>query len=162
MWQWAHLLGFNLYWLLAVKWQQPGPLLALLLLHFLFSPRRWHDWRLIPVALAGSLLDALLWQLGLFYFNAGFPLWLVLLWCGFALTLCHGLRWLHDVANQRKHETIQARPCDRWLEEQQSMLALPPEKKEYDVHPGENLVNFDKHPLHHPLSIYDSFCRGVA
>lgn len=58
----------------------------------------------------------------------------------------HGLRWLHDVANQRKHETIQARPCDRWLEEQQSMLALPPEKKEYDVHPGENLVNFDKLP----------------
>ncbi|WP_237704624.1 IS21 family transposase [Yersinia pestis] len=74
----------------------------------------------------------------------------------------HGLRWLHDVANQRKHETIQARPCDRWLEEQQSMLALPPEKKEYDVHLDENLVNFDKHPLHHPLSIYDSFCRGVA
>ena len=74
----------------------------------------------------------------------------------------HGLRWLHDVANQRKHETIQTRPCDRWLEEQQSMLALPPEKKEYDVHPGENLVNFDKHSLHHPLSIYDSFCRGVA
>ncbi len=72
----------------------------------------------------------------------------------------HGLRWLHDVANQRKHETIQARPCDRWLEEQQSMLALPPEKKEYDVHLDENLVNFDKHPLHHPLSIYDSFCRG--
>ena len=35
---------------------------------------------------------------------------------------CHGLRWLHDVANQRKHETIQACPCDRWLEEQQSML----------------------------------------
>ncbi|EFB6142153.1 IS21 family transposase, partial [Escherichia coli] len=47
-------------------------------------------------------------------------------------------------------------------EEQQSMLALPPEKKEYDVHLDENLVNFDKPPLHHPLSIYDSFCRGVA
>ncbi len=29
----------------------------------------------------------------------------------------HGLRWLHDVANQRKHETIQARPCDHWLED---------------------------------------------
>jgi len=26
------------------------------------------------------------------------------------------------------------------------------------VHLDENLVNFDKHPLHHPLSIYDSFC----
>lgn len=65
----------------------------------------------------------------------------------------HGLRWLHDVANQRKHETIQARPCDRWLEEQQSMLALPPEKKEYDVHLDENLVNFDKHPASSTLHL---------
>ncbi len=94
MWQWAHLLGFNLYWLLAVKWQQPGPLLLMLLLHFLFSPRRRQDWRLIPVALAGCLLDILLWRLGLFQFPAGFPLWLVLLWLGFALTLSHGMGWL--------------------------------------------------------------------
>lgn len=94
MWQWAHLLGFNLYWLLAVKWQQPGPLLAMLLLHFLFSPSRQRDRRLLPIAVAGCLLDALLWQLGLFHFPAGFPLWLVLLWLGFALTLAHGMRWL--------------------------------------------------------------------
>ncbi|WP_421232852.1 DUF2878 domain-containing protein [Aeromonas jandaei] len=94
MWQWAHLLGFNLYWLLAVKWQQPGPLLVILLLHFLFSPSRRRGWRLLPIAVAGCLLDALLWQLGLFRFPAGFPLWLVLLWLGFALTLAHGMRWL--------------------------------------------------------------------
>ncbi|MBL0609749.1 DUF2878 domain-containing protein [Aeromonas jandaei] len=94
MWQWAHLLGFNLYWLLAVKWQQPGPLLAILLLHFLFSSSRRRDWRLLPIAVAGCLLDALLWQLGLFRFASGFPLWLVLLWLGFALTLGHGMRWL--------------------------------------------------------------------
>ncbi|MBM0491071.1 DUF2878 family protein [Aeromonas jandaei] len=94
MWQWAHLLGFNLYWLLAVKWQQPGPLLAILLLHFLFSPSRQRDWRLLPIAVAGCLLDALLWQLGLFRFASVFPLWLVLLWLGFALTLAHGMRWL--------------------------------------------------------------------
>ena len=94
MWQWAHLLGFNLYWLLAVKWQQPGPLLAMLLLHFLFSPSRQRDWRLLPIAVVGCLLDALLWQLGLFRFPSGFPLWLVLLWLGFALTLAHGMRWL--------------------------------------------------------------------
>lgn len=70
----------------------------------------------------------------------------------------HGLRWLHDVANQRKHETIQARPCDRWLEEQQSMLALPPEKKEYDVHSGENLVNFDNPPciIHSPSTTHSA------
>ncbi|MDM5087531.1 DUF2878 domain-containing protein [Aeromonas bestiarum] len=97
MWQWAQLLGFNLYWLLAVKWQQPGPLLLMLLLHFLFSPSRRRDLRLWPVALAGCLLDGLLWQLGLFQFSAGFPLWLVLLWLGFALTLAHGMRWLRPL-----------------------------------------------------------------
>ncbi|HAV2138856.1 TPA: IS21 family transposase [Serratia marcescens] len=74
----------------------------------------------------------------------------------------YGLRWLYDVANQRKHETIQTRPCDRWMEEQQSMLALPPEKKQYDVQVDESLVTFDRQPLHHPLSIYDTFCRGAA
>ena len=94
MWQWAHLLGFNLYWLLAVKWQQPGPLLGMLLLHFLFSPSRLRDWRLLPIAIAGCLLDVLLWRLGLFQFPAGFPLWLGLLWLGFALTLSHGMGWL--------------------------------------------------------------------
>lgn len=26
----------------------------------------------------------------------------------------YGLRWRYDVANQRKHETIQTRPSDRW------------------------------------------------
>ncbi|HEJ0335100.1 TPA: IS21-like element ISSen3 family transposase [Klebsiella aerogenes] len=74
----------------------------------------------------------------------------------------YGLRWLYDVANQRKHETIQTRPCDRWVEEQQSMLALPPEKKQYDVQVDESLMTFDRQPLHHPLSIYDTFCRGAA
>ncbi len=64
--------------------------------------------------------------------------------------------------NQRKHETIQTRPCDRWVEEQQSMLALPPEKKQYDVQVDESLMTFDRQPLHHPLSIYDTFCRGAA
>ncbi|ENU3995237.1 TPA: IS21 family transposase, partial [Klebsiella pneumoniae] len=53
-------------------------------------------------------------------------------------------------------------PCDRWIEEQQSMLALPPEKKQYDVLVDESLVTFDRQPLHHPLSIYDTFCRGAA
>ncbi|AJI91135.1 putative transposase Orf A, insertion element IS100 [Yersinia pestis] len=74
-------------------------------------------------------------------------------------TVCAGCTM--SLTNESMKQS-QARPCDRWLEEQQSMLALPPEKKEYDVHLDENLVNFDKHPLHHPLSIYDSFCRGVA
>ncbi len=94
MWPWMQLLGFNLFWFVGVAWQQPAPLLALLALHGLCSPQRRRDLRLLPIALAGCLLDALLWQLGLFEFAAGFPLWLALLWLGFALTLAHGLRWL--------------------------------------------------------------------
>ncbi|MEJ5044925.1 IS21 family transposase [Pantoea nemavictus] len=74
----------------------------------------------------------------------------------------HGLRWLYDVANQRIHETIKVRPCDRWNDEQQAMLALPPEKKQYDVQVRDSLTTFDTHPLHHPLSTYDFFSRGVA
>lgn len=74
----------------------------------------------------------------------------------------YGLRWLYDVANQRNHETIQTRPCDRWLEEQQSMLALPPESRQYDVQVDESLQTFDRLPLHHPLSIYDAFSTGAA
>jgi hypothetical protein len=94
MWTWVQLLGFNLFWFVAVAWQHPAPLLGLLAMHGLFSPQRGRDLRLLPIALAGCLLDALLWQLGLFEFAAGFPLWLALLWLGFALTLAHGLRWL--------------------------------------------------------------------
>ena len=94
MWPWMQLLGFNLFWFVAVAWQHPAPLLGLLALHGLFSPQRGRDLRLLPIALAGCLLDVLLWQLGLFEFAAGFPLWLALLWLGFALTLAHGLRWL--------------------------------------------------------------------
>lgn len=42
------------------------------------------------------------------------------------------------------------------------MLPLPPEKKPYEVQVDENLVTFDKQPLHHPLPIYDMCGRGVA
>lgn len=91
---WLQLLGFNLYWWLAVVWQQPGPLLLLLGLHLLCSPDARGDLRLWLLALAGCLLDGLLWRLGLFEFPHGFPLWLGLLWLGFAMTLGQGLRWL--------------------------------------------------------------------
>ena len=94
MWPWMQLLGFNIFWFVAVAWQHPAPLLGLLALHWVFSPQRSRDLRLLPLALAGCLLDALLWQMGLFEFAFGFPLWLALLWLGFALTLAHGLRWL--------------------------------------------------------------------
>ena len=39
------------------------------------------------------------------------------------------------------------------------MLALPPEKKQYDMSVNESLETFNRQPLHHPRSIYDTFCR---
>lgn len=42
------------------------------------------------------------------------------------------------------------------------MLALPLEKKQYEVQTDASLDTFDCHPLHHPLSVYDLFCRGAA
>ncbi|WP_413741073.1 IS21 family transposase [Sodalis sp. RH15] len=73
----------------------------------------------------------------------------------------YGLRWLYDVANQRKHETIQARPCDRWLEDQQAMLTLPLLRQSTTPLVVQNTATLDCTPLHHPLSVYDMFCTGV-
>jgi hypothetical protein len=93
-WHWGQLLGFNLYWWLAVSEQMLWPLGLLLALHLLCSPTPWRDLRLLPLALFGCALDYGLTVLGLFEFDDGFPSWLVLLWLGFALTLAHGLAWL--------------------------------------------------------------------
>jgi len=73
-----------------------------------------------------------------------------------------GRRWLSEVANSREHQTIRCRPCDRWLEEQQAMLALPPNKPAEQLLIKEDIQLFDRNPLHHPLSIYDMFCPGAA
>jgi len=73
-----------------------------------------------------------------------------------------GRRWLSEVANRREHQTIRCRPCDRWVEDQQAMLALPPEKTVEQTLIKANIQTFDRNPLHHPLSIYDVFCPGAA
>lgn len=73
-----------------------------------------------------------------------------------------GRRWLSEVANQRVHQTIHCRPCERWVEDQQAMLALPPEKPAEQLLIKEDINFFDRNPLHHPLSIYDMFCPGAA
>ncbi|MGL5948296.1 MAG: DUF2878 family protein [Aeromonas sp.] len=93
LWPLAHLLGFNLYWFLAVRVQLLWPLWLLLSLHFVFSPSRRRDGQLWPLVLCGIALDGGLWGLGLFEFFA-FPWWLGLLWVGFVLSLSHSLRWL--------------------------------------------------------------------
>ncbi|MFP2770837.1 DUF2878 family protein [Oceanisphaera sp. KMM 10153] len=71
-WQWTQLLAFEGFWLLAVAGQNSWSLLTgfLLLLHFVFTPSRRADVRV---------------------------LWLALLWAGFVLTLGYSLCWLRRV-----------------------------------------------------------------
>lgn len=94
-WQWVQLLGFYGFWLLAVIGQNSWAWgLGLLLLgHFMLTPSRVMDMRILSLALLGLAVDGLLTVSGVFAFHY-WPWWLVLLWCGFVVTLGHSLRWL--------------------------------------------------------------------
>lgn len=94
-WQWAQLVGFEGFWLLAVAGQNATAwLLGLLLIgHFMFTPSRTLDGLVLGLAGIGMALDALLTWTGVFVFGQ-WPWWLLLLWMGFVLTLGHSMRWL--------------------------------------------------------------------
>lgn len=94
-WQWAQLLGFDVFWLLAVTGQNSlAWALGLLLVgHFMFTPSRADDVRVLSLAVLGVTVDGLLTWSGVFVFSH-WPGWLLLLWCGFVLTLGHSLHWL--------------------------------------------------------------------
>lgn len=94
-WQWTQLLGFYGFWLWAVMGQNSWAwgLVVLLAGHFLLTPSRATDVRVLSLALLGLAVDSLLTLGGVFAFNH-WPWWLVLLWCGFVVTLGHSLRWL--------------------------------------------------------------------
>ncbi len=97
-WFWIQLLLFQCLWFIAVigqnQWLLAG--VVLLVLHFIFSNSRTRDWRVLPIAVIGMIMDALLTQLGVFEFNH-FPFWLGLLWVGFILSLGHSLNWLNHL-----------------------------------------------------------------
>lgn len=94
-WQWSQLIGFQCFWLLAVVGQNSSTaLLCLLLLsHFVFTPSRAQDARVLLLAGLGISVDFLLSLSGVFVFNQP-PFWLGLLWLGFVLTLGHSMGWL--------------------------------------------------------------------
>ncbi len=94
-WFWLQLIAFQLLWFSAVLGGNDWILLplALIALHFLFSPSVRGDWRVLPIAVIGISADALLTWTGVFRFD-GLPIWLALLWVGFVLTLGHCLAWL--------------------------------------------------------------------
>lgn len=94
-WQWTQLLGFYGFWLVAVIGQNSFAwLLGLLILaHFIFTPTRTLDTKVLILSLIGLSMDGLLTWGGVFAFNL-WPVWLLLLWVGFVLTFGHSMRWL--------------------------------------------------------------------
>ena len=94
-WQWTQLVGFYGFWLVAVMGQNSLAWLlgVLIVAHFLFTPSRGTDLKVLSLALLGIGIDGLLTWGGVFAFSQ-WPVWLLLLWVGFVLTLGHSLRWL--------------------------------------------------------------------
>ena len=99
----TNFLLFQASWFSAAFFTQHAAWLitGLLLVHFLLSPRKWEDFKLFPLALFGASLDKLHLLIGTFSnavpftaIDTFFPLWLILLWIMFVLTLNHSLSWL--------------------------------------------------------------------
>lgn len=97
-WHWQQLIGFKVFWLAAVVGGNQWILFCsgLLVAHFLASPTARKDIVVLPLALIGIAVDGLFSLAGVFYFEHA-PLWLLVLWLGFVLTLHHGLHWLQSL-----------------------------------------------------------------
>ncbi len=97
-WFWLQLILFQGLWFIAVIGQNQWLLVGvvLLVLHFIFTSSPTRDWRVLPIAAIGMVMDALLTQFGVFEFSHT-PYWLALIWIGFVLSLGHSLHWLNHL-----------------------------------------------------------------
>ncbi len=92
-------LWFNVFWLSAVLGQNSwiAVPITLLVIHGYWTKNDLSEWCFIAsVAVLGAAVDSLLSVAGVFVFASGLlaPIWLVLLWAGFAATVRHSLFWL--------------------------------------------------------------------
>jgi len=72
-------------------------MLGMIVLHFVISPSKLADARLLLVLLPiGLTLEMVMVWLGFIVFNSAFmlPIWMVLLWCLLILSFNHSLKWL--------------------------------------------------------------------
>jgi hypothetical protein len=102
-----NVVFFQLLWLVCVGgagrgyWWVGLPVMALFAAyHFKVTPWRVADGKLLLIAIVlGGIVDTLFVQLGLMQFNASVPssavapVWILLLWAGFALTLNHSMSY---------------------------------------------------------------------
>lgn len=95
-----NFIFFQVSWLLSANFTDGATAFLLLLLfsHFVISPSKTADLKVLVVALAGSIVDQ-----GLIYAqvvnvnSAVIPLWLILLWCCFAVSLNHSFSWMQKL-----------------------------------------------------------------
>lgn len=94
-WQWFQLVSFQIIWLTAVlggnQWLSVS--IFILLLHFIFSPNRYTDFKILSLALIGIAVDGGLTLMGFYEFNQP-PYWLAVLWLGFSLNFGYSLIYL--------------------------------------------------------------------
>ena len=97
-----NLILYQLIWFLCVLGGNKGAIVALpiLLIHLVITRTRGADLKMMGFMLfLGLLVDGTLHQVGFFEFTiTGFPipLWLMVIWLGFAITPHHGLAWLKN------------------------------------------------------------------
>lgn len=94
-----NLLLFQLCWFSAALLPQYAAIImaGLIAIHFALSPTRKHDFKLLLLVPIGIAVDKLQLEIGGFEsVNEGFPIWLLLLWCIFIVSLNHSLKWLTE------------------------------------------------------------------
>lgn len=94
-----NLFLFQASWLCAAFFTEyANQIMPLLIIaHFALSPTRIKDLRLLMLVPIGLIADKFQLELGIF--SAGdnfFPLWLLMLWVMFIVSLNHSLRWLDN------------------------------------------------------------------
>ena len=92
-----NLALFQLGWFAALLLNQHAVaiLASTVLLHFCLSPTKKADLLILLLAPIGWVLDYSLFQLDYLGTDTGiFPIWLLLLWVSFILSLNHSLKWL--------------------------------------------------------------------
>lgn len=95
-----NVVFFQASWLLAAFFQDYAALLILVLLiiHFLMSPTRRLDSKILLMGLLGIVVDQCLISVDVFAVGQSIiPSWLVMLWLYFSLCLNHSLGWLRNL-----------------------------------------------------------------
>jgi hypothetical protein len=98
----VNIFSFKLLWFILVVFQDKAaiPAIIVLMLLNLWHPNKDEAWKpLFGIAFIGIVVDSILSLSGVFHFENQFlwvpiPLWLILLWLAFAMTLPYGFAFI--------------------------------------------------------------------